>query len=247
MRKAVTLSSVAVSLALPFAWAACGQRSEPPNQPLPPSAPPIVQSDPQALKSGSSAPSSTTCAFPLPANLADLVGPIGETYLQTAFDNTNACAIDEYFFPDFEKDGLNDYLTNQLTPWLLRFFGCPNPGHEVIGKHEGFSAIGLVPAHDPPFTITATDYYMIVTEFLKAVSDPFTSGPGVGECIFGFTQEEIARINVKLYELAPLVINDFANVGLTHSDPLGPGTCPAYDTPVDVRAACVGTADAGTP
>ena len=35
------------------------------------------------------------------ANLENIVQGMAVTYIQTAFDDTNSCAIDEYFFPAF--------------------------------------------------------------------------------------------------------------------------------------------------
>ena len=109
----------------------------------------------------------------------------------------------------------------------------------VIKPGDGSSAIGLIPANDPPFTITPTDYYMIVTEFLTAAGTPVTSGPEKGQCAFGFSQEQMARMNFMLYELAGQVVND-PNRGLTHGDPLGPNTCLMLDPPFNVLTACGG-------
>jgi hypothetical protein len=217
------------SLMLPFFMVACS------GQPAPESEEPTMSVQ---LADCNTGPESLCAALP---DLESLVGAVALTYIQTAFSDVNACAIDEYFFPDFLKDGLSDYENHQLIPWLLRFWQCPHAGPEIIPKDGGVSAIGLVPANDPPFTITATDYYMIVNEFLKAVSTPYISGSLTGQCVLGFTQEQIAQMSAMLDALAPQVINDFApSVGLTHSDPLGPTTCPAYDGPVNILTACVG-------
>jgi hypothetical protein len=166
-----------------------------------------------------------------------IIPAIALEYAQTAFSDINSCLIDEYFTADFQLDGLNGYSQNQLIPWLEQFFGCAD-ARPVIFPPGQFSAIGLVPAASPPSTITATDYAAIISEFLTAFAASVTSGASEGQCIFEYVnQEEVARVNAMLYEMAPTVIND-GDRGLTHSDPLGPDTCPAYDPPFNVWTAC---------
>ncbi len=161
----------------------------------------------------------TFCAAHV-TNLENIVHALAVTYIQTAISEVDAsCTIDNYFIPDLEKDGLDDYLNNQIIPWLLYFWQCPDAVPVPFG---------LIPRSDPPFTVTATDFYAVVNTFLMAAT------LGSPECVLGFSQEQIARMNVMLYELAPQVVND-PNRGLTHGDP----GCPAPITPVDVLSACV--------
>jgi hypothetical protein len=170
----------------------------------------------------------------LPA-LIEAPGGIATTYIQTAWSDVTACAIDGYFNAD-SSDGFAKYIKYQLIPWLLQFFGC-HDAPPVVLPEEQYSPIGLVPASRPPPTISATDFYMIVTTFLRTVQ----LGPETGPCSFGFSQPEIAQMNVMLYALAPFAINVFGpDVGLTNSDPAGLNCFNnnGYVGPVNVVSAC---------
>jgi hypothetical protein len=156
---------------------------------------------------------------------------LATTYIQSAFSDIPACAIDGYFFADVAKDGLDDYYNNQLIPLIKRFLGCPGASQEEA------PFFGLVPESHPRYTITTTDFAEIVNTFLIALSIPNQPGPG---CAFGFTQPQIARMNVMLYEFAPFVINDFdPDAGLTHADPAGLNCAGGgYFGPVNIVASC---------
>lgn len=206
-------------LVLPFVVSACGAPSDAEGPP------PVATAESAAALTPVPG---TFCAAHV-ANLEDIVLGLAVTYVQTAFSDISACSIDNYFLPGFEEDGLKSYLDNQLIPWLLYFWQCPDA--EPV-------PFGLIPQNDPPFTVTATDFYAVVNTFLAAASltGPVQHPDGsiTIACSFGFSQEQIARMNVMLYALASQVVND-GNAGLTHGDP----GCTTPVTPVDVLSACV--------
>jgi hypothetical protein len=152
----------------------------------------------------------------------DVSNPYGISfgYIGEAYTRSTACSIAGYFDDDWAKDRLQSYQQYQLIPWLQRFFGCPGPEPEGAVP----TLFGLIPDHVPAYSVTPTDYYMIVTTFLTTMTL---------ESCWQLTQEQLAQINLMLYELAPLVVNDFtSNASLTHED------CPVVYQPVDLLTAC---------
>jgi hypothetical protein len=185
------------------------------------------------------------------------VPALAVNYIQYAYVNVSACAIDGYFDADYAYDGLCDDATNQFIPWIQHFLGCPEAPQEVPGcpatPHAGAPPpfFGLVPESHPPYTITATDFAEIVNTFLVSL----TRETG---CLLGFTQPQIARMNAMLYQYAPFVINDFdPDAGLTHVDPPGLN-CGGYGyygalnvvaacSPFNIEAACNACGPPGNP
>jgi hypothetical protein len=244
MKRIKTRTCLTLCLALPLCFSgACGGEPDP-GSPQQVSVATSADTPAPAWSYGFPGPTLCETHSQLRSFIEDSPLPMAVTYIQTAYSNTTACAMDNYFTAaDFDDDP-KGYIQAQLVPWLLQFFGCP--GEHPIRFPEGqYSPIGLVPARSWPPTISATDFYMIVTTFLRAVATPVGSGPETGQCAFVFSQEDIARISVMINALGPQVINVFdPKVGLTHADSAGLNCYEnsGYVGPVNVVSAC-GAAD----